>query len=141
MNPREFQELAEELAHGKRPAELRSAISRAYYAAYLVAVETLRGMSFRISKGSAGHAEVQRCLFNSGDPALAKIGSDLSDFRRTRNLADYDPGDKSVEEQAKAVVYVAMARKIIQALDTCQAEPQRSRIIAGINAYLKKLEP
>jgi len=141
MNPRAFHILADALAHGRGPAEFRSAISRAYYAVYLVAVETLATTGWRISKGPAGHADVQRCLSNCGDRAIEKIGSDLSDFRRTRNLADYEPGDKAVEVQAKALFYVEMARIMIQTLDACREEPRRSRIIAGINLYLEKLRP
>jgi len=141
MNPREFHRLADVLAHGKGPAEFRSAISRGYYAVYLVAVEILAGMGWRISEGPAGHADVQRFLSNCGDPVIERIGSDLSDFRRTRNLADYQPGDKAVEVRAKSLFYVRMAGAMIQALDACREEPRRSAIIAGINPTSASFSP
>jgi len=141
MNPREFHVLADVLARGEGPAEYRSAISRAYYAVYLVAVEILAGMGRRVSRGPAGHVDVQRYLANCGDQAVERVGSELADFRRTRNLADYEPDDKAVEVQAKALFYVDAAKAMILTLDACREEPRRSAVIAGINAYLEKLRP
>jgi len=73
MNPREFQQLASKLANGNSPAEFRTAISRAYYAAYNVGVEVLEQMGFRISEGPAGHGEVRHHLNNSGDIEMMRV--------------------------------------------------------------------
>lgn len=57
MNPRDFHRLAARLMTDFSPAAARTAISRAYYASYNVAVETLTEMGFRVSRGPAGHGE------------------------------------------------------------------------------------
>ncbi|MFH0812226.1 MAG: hypothetical protein V2A69_05245, partial [Pseudomonadota bacterium] len=45
---REFQKLASELVKRNEPAEIRTAISRAYYATHNVGAEILTGMGFEI---------------------------------------------------------------------------------------------
>lgn len=48
MEPREFQILASELVSRNRPADIRTAISRAYYAVFNVGVEVLKEFGFTI---------------------------------------------------------------------------------------------
>ena len=141
MNPRDFQELAAKLAGGSRPSEFRTSISRAYYAAFHVAAELLTSAGFHVPSGPGAHGEVARLLMNSSDQELQNVGVDLSDFRQMRNMADYQLRKTSVETISAARSSVQKAALMIRILDACQKEPQRSRIIAGINTYLKKLEP
>ena len=141
MNPREFNELAKVLAAGNRPSEFRSAISRAYYAAFHVALEQLESMGFVVAHGPAAHAEVPRLLLNSSDTELVRIGGSLVDFRGARNKADYQLRNTRLESATVAEVHVGNADWIIRELDACGVEPRRSQIIAGINLYLEKLRP
>jgi len=141
MDPRDFNELAEELSGGTRACEFRSAISRAYYAAFHVAVRTLRGFGFSVARAAAGHGEVQRLLANSTDPELVRIGFGFAKFRRMRNEADYDLDKTYVETADAAHGRAEAAKMMIAALDACNVEPRRSAIIAGINAHLDKLRP
>ena len=141
MDPRDFNRLADVLSHGTSSSEARSAISRAYYAVYHVAVETLKNVGISISIGPAGHGEVLRYLANSGDAEVCRMASDLSDFRRKRNDADYDLSNSAVEKATVAQSYVHLAERIISALDACQVEPRRSHIMADLAAYRNKLKP
>jgi len=89
MDPREFLTIADELAARTSAAARRTAISRAYYAAFNAGGQLLRACGFRVGKGAAAHGEVYRCLSNSGDADLARVGSELNDLHSSRNRADY----------------------------------------------------
>ena len=141
MDPRDFNRLAEHLARSKQASELRTSVSRSYYAVYHVAARLLRNMGFRISRGASGHAEVQMRLENCGDTQIERVGYDLHTFRGRRNVADYDLDDTHIEDAVLALAQARRAASIIAELESCSAEPRRSRIIAGINLYLEKLRP
>lgn len=85
--PLSFFTLAQQLrsASSKDDAELRSAISRAYYAAFLVARDA-KGMS---SRGVSGHAAVID-TFMTGNGADIAIGNRLSTLKKLREKADYE---------------------------------------------------
>src|SRR5438046_1576262 len=121
MDPREFQRLASQLVGGTSPAECRTAISRAYYATYNVAVEILKDMGFPISKGPTGHRDVQNQLSNSGDAEVMKVGSQLTDLHSRRIQADYRLDRTDVENIKTAHTLVEQARKMIQTLDGCRS--------------------
>lgn len=79
-------------------AELRSALSRAYYAAFLVARETLRaacGQHFPTTKDA--HELVYIMLRSSDNDSLKKAASALNQLRRARNAADYDLAPNDAE--------------------------------------------
>jgi len=141
MNPREFNELAKALAEGSKASEFRSAVSRAYYAAFHVALESLDSMGFGVARGPSAHAEVARLLMNSSDSELIRIGGSLIDFRGARNKADYQLHDTRLETAAVARTNVGTTGWIIRGLEASTVEPRRSAIIAGINAYVEKLRP
>src|SRR3954466_12810535 len=69
------------------PADSRTSISRAYYAAYHVAVEVLTQIGTVLNAGPGGHSEVANCLIASGDDAVRDAGRAMSDLhtRRSRN--------------------------------------------------------
>lgn len=97
MDPRDFHQLASQLAQSSHTAELRTAISRAYYATYHVSVALLEAMGFRLSSGPAGHGEVRNRLSNSGDPEVMRVGSQLGQLQSQRIAADYRLHNISVE--------------------------------------------
>jgi len=88
----EFLHLAKELAgRGKtapaQEAKLRSAISRAYYAAYCKARNQLGPIPIHVQNK---HTYVWNYFQNSRDPTLKEIGKDGRRLRLDRNRADYD---------------------------------------------------
>jgi hypothetical protein len=81
MNARSFLVLALKLlSTEKNPEGFRSAISRAYYAAFNVAVEFLEGIDCPIGKGPQSHGKVQHRLSNSDDEELIQVGHDLREL-------------------------------------------------------------
>ena len=135
MDPREFHTLADRLAAGPSAAECRTAVSRAYYAVFNVGSEILRGLGFAVGRGAAAHSEVQRCLANAGDPAVAAVASDLGDLHSSRNRADYQLDRPDVEKPANARLVVTAAADAIRTLDAAFGGPQRLQIRGAIEKW------
>lgn len=121
MNARDFLQVADDLASGSLEAEWRSAVSRAYYAAFLVARDVLRRAGFRPPGDTASHAYVSRRLSNSSHPHIIGAGDRLRDMRRARGWADYDL-DRPFPERV-AVEQLTRAMDIVAALDALAATP------------------
>ena len=131
MDARRYLELAEALVRdltnrhvvtdALEPAARRSAISRAYYAAFLVALEFLDGIKVQVSQNPQSHVTVQHALNNSGDAALAALGTKLGTLHSERRAADYDPGKPACEKVGHAELLVTLARQVVEALDQLSA--------------------
>ena len=67
----------------------RSACSRAYYAAFLVARAALRGAKLTPPRDKV-HSWVIRALKSSANADVKKLGGSLETVRDWRNKADYD---------------------------------------------------
>lgn len=139
MNPREFQQLALKLAAGASSAEIRTAISRAYYAAYNVGIEILREMEFKIIEGPSGHGDVSNRLSNSGDQEIIKAGSTLGTLHSMRIHADYHLNMTNVENQKTAQALVEQANRTIKVLDECRSEPKKTTVCKAIQDYDRKI--
>lgn len=91
-----YLELAQELAHQgtqspNDEAKLRSAVSRAYYAAYCTARNRLRDKDTgQVPRGTDAHSFVWDCFSASPDDRRKRIGESGQRLRRDRNSADYD---------------------------------------------------
>jgi uncharacterized protein (UPF0332 family) len=132
MDPREFHKLAARLAAGSSAAEYRTAIGRAYYAAFNVGAEWLRALGFALGKGPAAHGEVQRCLVNSGDAQVSDAGAKISRLHSQRIRADYHLGAADVEIRANANFFVNFAGEIIRTLDAAFSGPHRAQLQSAI---------
>ena len=135
MDPREFYTLASELAARSRASEMRTAISRAYYAAHNVGVQILSEMGFRISNGSACHADVWNRLRNSSDLDVNKVGIQLAELHSKRILADYRMNRSEGENRVTAQALVETTGRMIKTLDECRSEPRRLQIIKAIQEW------
>jgi uncharacterized protein (UPF0332 family) len=133
MSGREFLSLAMRLASGSTEAEWRSAISRAYYAAFHVARELLEDLGFAVARGDRAHAYLWRRLTNSGSPPVGLAGSELNALRGDRNAADYELHRPVT--QGMAVLQSQLAGQIIQALDAASIEPTRTQITDAMKVY------
>src|SRR6185503_2773546 len=89
MDPRDFRTLAVVLVKPGAPANNRTAIGRAYYAAFNVALNHLRAEGFQIKQNNSAHEEVTRHLAWSNDADVQRAGSQIQDLRGKRNKADY----------------------------------------------------
>src|ERR1700722_599106 len=133
MNFRDYLTVATRLMAGATEADWRSAISRAYYAAFHVGCDLLRTLGFRVPRADRAHAFVWLRLSNSGHPDVNQAGSDLNQFRGERNRADYDA--RSTFRQATAFGLVGFAHDIIRTLDAALVDPVRTQITDAIKIY------
>jgi uncharacterized protein (UPF0332 family) len=133
MNWRDFLALAAQLAADATEAGWRSAVSRAYYAAFHTARRLLTELSFTVPRADRAHQYLVFRLSNCGESTAEQAGRDLDTLRRLRNRADYD--DMPAVTQAQAVAAVRLAEGIIQVLDTTRHEPTRTRIKDAMIAY------
>jgi len=101
----------------------------------------LREMAIPVSAGPAAHGEVRRCLLNSENAHLRKAGSELGVLHSMRLQADYDLNDASTEESGALQFCIQKGAAILSVYEACLKEPAKSRVAAGINAYLRKLKP
>lgn len=137
MDAREFLTIAGELARRPDAAAQRTAISRAYYAAFNTGAQFLRSCGFRIGKGAAAHGEVYRCLSFSGHTELARAGSDLNDLHSLRNRADYQLDRTDVERPKVALAAVELSWNLIQNMTSAFGGPERVLIEATIAKWRK----
>jgi uncharacterized protein (UPF0332 family) len=137
MNPRAFLDLAKRLfANEKNPEGLRSTVSRAYYAAFNVAVEFLSGVGCGVPADAAGHEKACHFLNNCGDPSLKSLSGHLFDLRRQRNHADYHLDKPHVETESVVQNWLSVADDVIKKLDDCNGSKERKEsVMKTLQAY------
>ncbi len=136
MDPKEFNNLASELVAGNTPAKIRTAISRAYYAAFLIGAELLdKELGFQVPKSAKGHNRVKVYLNNSGDKEFMEVSSKLGTLQNNRIRADYRPDKTKVENLKNAQSLVEQAESIIRTMRADIDKHRRSQIIAAIRNY------
>src|SRR5438132_1043588 len=123
MNSRDFLTLAQRLVSEAAEVSWRSAVSRAYYAAFHVARELLEDMGFAVPRADRAHAYLWRRLSNCGDVKAQAAGHQLNDLRGDRNEADYDLGLSLAQKVASG--QVRAAQKIIDIFQAAGTEPTR----------------
>ena len=123
MDERDFLTLARRLIAETAEASWRTAVGRAYYAAFHVARRLLEGLNFTVPQAERAHSYLCLRLSNCGDPQVQDAGADLNTLRRGRNAAGYDL--RRPMRQLPAQAYVDMAEQVIQALDAASADPAR----------------
>jgi uncharacterized protein (UPF0332 family) len=134
MKPRDFLELADTLCTEITEAAWRTAVSRAYYAAFHTARQLLRQCGFAVPPADQAHAYLWLRLANSGHPDVQRAGNDLSILRHIRNWADYDL-DRPMDH-ATAFGQVQAGDSIIQLLEQVAGEPTvREPVIEAMKTY------
>src|SRR5262245_34166065 len=130
MQPFDFLQLAQRLAQSEpNPAGLRSAISRAYYAASLTAVDFLGRMNLSLTEVGR-HQEVARLLGNTGDAEVNAAGTMLAGLRSERITADSGLTARAAGRVACARCRPTEAGDIIATLSTCRTNPARFAALA-----------
>lgn len=134
MDETGFLELADELSTGSRQADWRTAISRAYYAAFHKARSFLGQSGFRVPVAERAHAYLWMRLSNSDHPDVNIAGDNLNRLRSIRNRADYDFNHPL--DETTAIERVGIATDIVQLLDQLSNEPViLTRVIDAIKIY------
>src|SRR5262249_44800489 len=114
-------------------ADWRSAVSRAYYAAFHAARNLLRSLGFRVPRAAVAHGYLWLRLSNCGDPSVEQAGANLNTLQSDRNLADYDLHVNL--DQSDALLSVRDARWVVQQLVAGLVEPTRTAIRDGMRNY------
>jgi len=117
----EYLNLAQELAGQAvglscQEAKSRSAISRAYYAAYCKARNHLRSEGHAIPRGGQAHTYVRDQFKNSPYKVRKGVGAHLNRLRKDRNQADYD--DTVTRLSAKTKKALRLAKVVISKLSS-----------------------
>jgi hypothetical protein len=133
ITPEEFLRQAERWIQEPAEVDWRSAVSRAYYAAFHVARDLLSDLGFQVPRAAIAHGYLWLRLSNCGDPAIQRAGSDLNDLQRWRNLADYDL--HRTLSQADSLRRVQLARSVILCLEACRIDPLRTQIRDAMRDY------
>ena len=127
-------DVADRLLEGETEADWRSAVSRAYYAAFHVGRQLLLDCGFRLPRGEQSHAAMSLRLGNADYPEVVDAGRDLSELRSMRNVADYDLDMFFHHTRANALVIIA--GKIVEVLQLVAKEVVvRAKITDAIQAY------
>jgi hypothetical protein len=127
MDPRDLNALAKRLAGESGPGESRTAINRAYYAAFNYAVEVLVQWGCTFPSTAECHREVRETLANSTDPSLQRSSKRLSDLYSWRERADYQMADVWSESQTNANAAVNIASNVITAIESVKTGPDAVR--------------
>src|SRR5207247_11355215 len=127
---------AELWVKGTSEAEWRSAISRAYYAAFHAARQFMEDLSFLVPRGEQAHAYLWLRLSNCGDHQLQIAGSRLNVLRSQRNRSDYELSINV--HQASGLVQVQVAAEIVQIIEGTNQAPTRAQVTDTIKAYERK---
>jgi uncharacterized protein (UPF0332 family) len=133
MSGVDFLPLANRLAAGASESEWRTAISRAYYAAFHVARQLLEELGFRVPWADRAHAYLTMRLNNCGDAQVQHAASDLHSLRSLRNQADYDM--QRPIRQSVAVAQTQISQQIIQTPLLAKHDPIRTSITATMRIY------
>ena len=137
MIGRDFLTVAIALSAGAAEAEWRSAISRAYYAAFHTAREFLIRLRFRVPAGEQAHAHLWLRLSNTGDVKSDAIGRLLRDLRGRRNNADYD--SSRPRTKSNAIDAANDARDLIAIMDALAGTTTESALRDGMRMYEKNV--
>ena len=140
MIPGEFITFAKALADNPQSGAsgYRSAVSRAYYGAYLSVSAMIAELAVPSRlRDYSEHKVIQIYLQNCQVPAAVQLGVFLASLHELRKNADYDMDDKTLEDQSESQLCVERANEIMKRLHKCRSE--KSKIKAGILQYRKKV--
>jgi hypothetical protein len=82
--------LADDLARRNDEASHRSAISRAYYFVYNIALIRAKRNKFQFIPGESKHVQLWRLYTTSPDPDTLRLGAIAARLKETRERADYE---------------------------------------------------
>src|SRR5689334_13430925 len=124
MNGRDFLDSARRLSTSEHASDLRSSVSRAYYACYHAALSLCTGYGIRFSKNSTeSHSKMPQCFDNCNVAIAKEVGKRLVSLREDRNSADYTMTDSMTEDAGNVALRIAIADEVMEAVDQCHALP------------------
>jgi hypothetical protein len=130
-------ELAEKLKTSSAEAELRSAVSRAYYGAFHTARLKIEACGVCLPESAEAHKKACFCLAVVSKPASAM----LETLRRKRNEADYRLSDLNYQKTDIVATHVSTARACVQMIESLSVDAIRAPIRAYARDVLKYVLP
>lgn len=129
MDAHQYLSFAESLAKSAKDdptqpnfrATCRSAISRAYYALFLLAKEFVDELGIETRRIPNPHATIEQALRNSDVLSLQRIANDLLSLCRHRTSADYEMRNTEVESLPLVQLVIETAQIAILQLDIIRA--------------------
>lgn len=100
----EFLALADELGKRADEASLRSALSRAYYYVYHLALKRAQANNFKALSGEGTHIQLWRVFSANPDPDCRKLAEIAVRLKQKRERADYDDFYARVQEEIPGVL-------------------------------------
>jgi hypothetical protein len=138
MDPVRFLDLAKVLKGGTASAEMcRTAIGRAYYAAFNVGVEALLAIGIQPSQSPSGHGELRNCLGACNDPELRRANARLSTLHSRRIRADYEMSDPVVETRAEADTACHEATEVINLFNKLRHDVSKDAVRDEMKRYAR----
>jgi hypothetical protein len=136
-----FIQLGGKLAAAAEPDEVacRTAVSRAYYGVFHLALAFLSDLGILIPANANAHAAAQRYLIASGHPDAQHAGTLLGDLHSDRIKADYRLDDARFERVGFTRLKVALAHDARSALTACGQENAKAAIKTGIDEYKSRI--
>ncbi len=95
--------LADELGKSADEAALRSAISRAYYYVYHLALKRAEKNDFKPSQGGA-HVQLWRFFGGSPDLTCRRLGDLGNRMKENRHRADYEPTYRRISDEIPEIL-------------------------------------
>lgn len=114
----------------------RTVVSRAYYGTFHLARGLLTDLGFSVGRD---HALPARWLMICGEENAREAGKLLAELQGERIKADYDLATARFRQRKLVQELVELAFEMQRLIRACQAEPARSAVKAGIEAYQRKI--
>ena len=144
MKAKEYLMLATTLSANKEEANLRSAVSRAYYAAFHAAREFILECGARLPKSSAAHDKLRWCLEAAEEAPAKDACAQLAMLRSARNEADYDLDSTRFRTAGNIKIHLTAAQVVFERITECRQDPLRAAVVARIQFYARdvlKIDP
>ena len=132
MDARDYLRLAQKWVAGSMEGEWRSAVSRAYYAAFHIARRLLLVCGFVVPRADRAHAYLWRRLANCGALNVREAGSLLNILRGERTGQITISISHSIRQM---LTLVQRAEKVILAFEKAAKEPLKTQITEAIRTY------
>ena len=114
VEPDVYLQLAIEWAQSDNEAILRTAVDRAYYAAFLATRDQLEAKGYgSFAASSRAHGQVRAALWS----VRSRLGRRLSALRRARNRLTYETGPTELPDGLTIQEPLDSARRIIAAVE------------------------
>jgi hypothetical protein len=114
MHPSAFIAIAESTA-SSGPAGARSAVSRAYYGAFHIALNALKSIGVVMHGNGTSHVKTVQCLQQLPNENAKKAGQLLGDLHSYRLKADYRL-EKPFQEKEQEAAYAIFQAKEVERL-------------------------